>query len=172
MQAVAALMRRQRVSGASYRTLGVSWPAEQFHSGFSTFCTLAPDESSGKERENLNRDEGGEEEPKSLCGRIERLPRGAAVGSAFQSWMGDGFPIHRGNIFHTINRLRKLHFNKRALQTMMVPPLFRIFACCDLSRHIMSRFVVVETQANPSQFAIDLLSAALDPGDVLCQEEL
>lgn len=118
MQAVAALIRRQRVSGASYRTLGVSWPAEQFHSGFSTICTLAPDDSSGKERENLNRDEGGEEEPKSLCGRIERLSRGVAVGSAFQSWMGDGFPIHRGDIFHTINRLRKLHFNKRALQVM------------------------------------------------------
>ncbi|CAL5428801.1 unnamed protein product [Camellia sinensis] len=30
--------------------------------------------------------------------------------------MGDGFPIHRGHVFHTINRLRKLHFNKRALE--------------------------------------------------------
>lgn len=38
--------------------------------------------------------------------------------SVFQSWMGDGFPIHRGDIFHAINRLRKLKLNKRALQIM------------------------------------------------------
>ncbi|CAL5380608.1 unnamed protein product [Camellia sinensis] len=32
--------------------------------------------------------------------------------------MGDGFPIHRAHVFHTINRFRKLHFNKRALEVM------------------------------------------------------
>ncbi|KAL5577413.1 hypothetical protein UlMin_019112 [Ulmus minor] len=32
--------------------------------------------------------------------------------------MGDGFPIHRGNIFHAINRLRKLKMNKHALEVM------------------------------------------------------
>ncbi|KAI7981187.1 Pentatricopeptide repeat-containing protein [Camellia lanceoleosa] len=73
---------------------------------------------------NFSTHEGGreeeeeEEEPKSLCWRIEKLPRTEPVGYAFQSWMGDGFPIHRGHVFHTINRLRKLHFNKRALQVV------------------------------------------------------
>ncbi|GMP93961.1 hypothetical protein CsSME_00043586 [Camellia sinensis var. sinensis] len=67
----------------------------------------------GREEEE---EEEEEEEPKSLCLRIEKLPRTEPVGSAFQSWMGDGFPIHRGHVFHTINRLRKLHFNKRALE--------------------------------------------------------
>ncbi|KAK9065878.1 hypothetical protein SSX86_015280 [Deinandra increscens subsp. villosa] len=58
------------------------------------------------------------EEPKSLCGRIEKLARGDSVGFAFQSWMGDGFPIDRVDIFHTINRLRRRKFNKRALEVM------------------------------------------------------
>lgn len=55
---------------------------------------------------------------KSLSWRIEKLSRGDSVASAFQSWMGDGFPIGRGDIFHAINRLRKLKANKRALEVM------------------------------------------------------
>ncbi|PWA40404.1 Pentatricopeptide repeat-containing protein [Artemisia annua] len=62
--------------------------------------------------------ENKQEGARSLCGRIEKLPRGDPVGFAFQSWMGDGFPVHRGDIFHTINRLRKKGFNKRALEVM------------------------------------------------------
>ncbi|KAL9412898.1 hypothetical protein AB3S75_041538 [Citrus x aurantiifolia] len=58
------------------------------------------------------------EKPKCLSLRIERLPRGEPVGSAFQSWMREGFPVHRGEIFHSINRLRKLQLNKRALEMM------------------------------------------------------
>lgn len=67
--------------------------------------------SSGKE-------ESGEEgtQAKSLSWRIEKLSRRESVASAFQSWMGDGFPIGRGDIFHAINRLRKLKANKRAFE--------------------------------------------------------
>ncbi|TKY48419.1 Pentatricopeptide repeat-containing protein mitochondrial [Spatholobus suberectus] len=54
----------------------------------------------------------------SLSRRIERLPKGESVGSAFRSWMRDGFPVHGGDVFHAINRLRKLNMNKRALQVM------------------------------------------------------
>ncbi|XP_068655189.1 pentatricopeptide repeat-containing protein At1g07590, mitochondrial-like [Aristolochia californica] len=54
----------------------------------------------------------------SLSSRIKHLPRTQSIISAFQSWMADGFPIHRGEIFHTINRLRKLKMNKRALEVM------------------------------------------------------
>ncbi|XP_020224426.1 pentatricopeptide repeat-containing protein At1g07590, mitochondrial [Cajanus cajan] len=54
----------------------------------------------------------------SLSRRIEKLPKGESVGSAFRSWMRDGFPVHGGDVFHAINRLRKLNMNKRALQVM------------------------------------------------------
>ncbi|CAL5378696.1 unnamed protein product [Camellia sinensis] len=85
----------------------------QLHSSSFTFATLTP------RNNNLSSDnESSEEEPKGLCWRIEKLPRTEPVGSAFQSWMGDGFPIHRAHVFHTINRFRKLHFNKRALEVM------------------------------------------------------
>ena len=57
--------------------------------------------------------------PSCLSYRIEKLPKGESVGLAFQSWMGDGFPIHRGDIFHAINRLRKLKMNKRALEVTL-----------------------------------------------------
>jgi hypothetical protein len=60
------------------------------------------------------------EGPKCLSSRIEKLPRGESVGYAFQSWMGEGFPIHRGDVFHTINRLRKLRLNKRALEVCLL----------------------------------------------------
>ncbi|KAK1293047.1 Pentatricopeptide repeat-containing protein [Acorus calamus] len=54
----------------------------------------------------------------SLSSRIERLSNGESVVSAFQGWMGDGFPVHRGDVFHAINRLRKFKLNKRALEVM------------------------------------------------------
>ncbi|WJX69582.1 hypothetical protein P8452_53805 [Trifolium repens] len=54
----------------------------------------------------------------SLCKRIEKLPKGESIASAFRSWMRDGFPVRSADVFHTINRLRKLNFNKRALEVM------------------------------------------------------
>ncbi|XP_073272826.1 pentatricopeptide repeat-containing protein At1g07590, mitochondrial [Primulina huaijiensis] len=74
----------------------------------SKAITIAP------ESEKDNKEAG----TKSLSCRIEKLRKGESVISAFQSWMGDGFPIHRGDVFHTINRLRKLKSNKRALEVM------------------------------------------------------
>ncbi|GFZ13251.1 tetratricopeptide repeat (TPR)-like superfamily protein [Actinidia rufa] len=118
MQAITLLCQR-RVFGAISRTLYIYYSTNQIHSHF-TFCTLCPDDSSHKETSfSSHQEKGGEEEePKSLCRRIERLPRSEPVVSAFRSWMGDGFPVHRGDIFHAINRLRKLQFNKRALEVM------------------------------------------------------
>ncbi|XP_059626611.1 pentatricopeptide repeat-containing protein At1g07590, mitochondrial [Cornus florida] len=89
----------------------------QTHFDF-TFSTQTPDNSSEEEESSVPNRREEEEEPKTLCRRIERLGKGEPVGSAFQSWMGEGLPIHRGDIFHTINRLRKLQFNKRALEVM------------------------------------------------------
>ncbi|XP_051113696.1 pentatricopeptide repeat-containing protein At1g07590, mitochondrial [Andrographis paniculata] len=62
--------------------------------------------------------EEGKGEAKSLSRRIEKLARGESVAAAFQSWMGEGLPIHRGDVFHTINRLRKLKATRRALEVM------------------------------------------------------
>lgn len=64
--------------------------------------------------------DGEEESPKCLSLRIEKLPKGVTVGSALQSWMGDGFPVHGGDVYHAINRLRKLGRNKRALEVRIL----------------------------------------------------
>ncbi|XP_024981904.1 pentatricopeptide repeat-containing protein At1g07590, mitochondrial [Cynara cardunculus var. scolymus] len=133
MQATVPLFERQFFQ-AFRRTLSTSSPTQTLlNSRTFRFCTQATDTSEsiqvGKEElkyegrtvdgsQPTREGKEEEEEPKSLCGRIERLARGAPVGSAFQSWMGDGFPIHRGDIFLTINRLRKRKFNKRALEVM------------------------------------------------------
>lgn len=60
----------------------------------------------------------------SLCRRIEKLPKGESVGSALRSWMRDGFPVRSGDVFHAINRLRKLNMNKRALEVRHIYYLF------------------------------------------------
>lgn len=95
------------------RTVVFSSPVNQIAYSFNSFGTetaaLSFEESSKPNQE---------EESKSLSWKIEKLPRGEPVGLAFQSWMGEGCPIHRGHIFHAINRLRKLKFNKRALEVM------------------------------------------------------
>ncbi|CAL5388890.1 unnamed protein product [Camellia sinensis] len=126
MKAVALLFeieRRRVFRVVIHGTISISLSAAtQFHSSSFSFSPLPPHNHYSSENEtSVSTHEGGreeEEEPKSLCWRIEKLPRTEPVGSAFQSWMGDGFPIHRGHVFHTINRLRKLHFNKRALEVM------------------------------------------------------
>ena len=54
-----------------------------------------------------------------LSWRVERLPKGQSVVSAFQSWMGDGFPIGYDDVHQAINRLRRLRMNKRALEVKL-----------------------------------------------------
>ncbi|KAK4782241.1 hypothetical protein SAY86_016343 [Trapa natans] len=58
------------------------------------------------------------EQAKCLLYRIENLPREEPVGSACQSWMADGFPIHRGDVYHALNQLRKCKRDTRALEMM------------------------------------------------------
>ncbi|KAK7856802.1 pentatricopeptide repeat-containing protein [Quercus suber] len=107
------LVIQRRVTQAIRRTLKIPFsPLNQILFNFNFLCTQAP----------LNFPEiileSKEGKPSCLSYRIEKLPKGESVGLAFQSWMGDGFPIHRGDIFHAINRLRKLKMNKRALEVM------------------------------------------------------
>nr|GMD18816.1 pentatricopeptide repeat-containing protein At1g07590, mitochondrial isoform X1 [Ipomoea batatas] len=112
-----AILRAQRFCGALRRTFVITSPDPKFHLRFS-FCTQVPTSSldSGSENEHIVAEEDAG--VNSLSSRIEKLPRGEPIGSAFQSWMGDGFSIHRGHIFHTINRLRRLNSTKRALEVM------------------------------------------------------
>ncbi|RWW20875.1 hypothetical protein GW17_00014994 [Ensete ventricosum] len=73
----------------------------------SEFDVLAQEEAAGH----------GEEQPRgSLSSRVERLRKDESVVFAFQKWMGEGSSVHRGEIFHAINRLRKLKMNRRALE--------------------------------------------------------
>ncbi|GLT67057.1 hypothetical protein SLA2020_393910 [Shorea laevis] len=81
-------------------------------SGFRFLCS----QSDNTPPEKIS--ESNQEDNKCLSLRIERLAKGEPVGSAFQRWMGEGLPIHRGDIFHAINRLRKHEMNKRALEVM------------------------------------------------------
>lgn len=120
---IVAVVHKQSVLRAIRRTIAVPLCSPRHFRCFGpNFCTqtekptLIPcPETSDSEREQAENEEG---EAKSLSWRIEKLPRGEPVASAFQSWMRDGFPIHRGDIFHTINRLRKFKANKRALEVM------------------------------------------------------
>nr|XP_043634497.1 pentatricopeptide repeat-containing protein At1g07590, mitochondrial [Erigeron canadensis] len=107
MQAPVPFFRRHFIQ-AFRRTLSVSTSKPYL------FCT----QPTHNENKQNGSESTPEEVPKSLCGRIEKLAKGDPVGFAFQSWMGDGFPVHRGDIFHAINRLRKKKFNKRALEVM------------------------------------------------------
>ncbi|GAV64122.1 PPR domain-containing protein/PPR_2 domain-containing protein/PPR_3 domain-containing protein [Cephalotus follicularis] len=112
MQALALSAQRSLIQAIN-RTLFVTClPRNQIPSSFYFLCAQTPGNDS---QETL---ESKKEEPSCLSKRIERLQRGEPVGSAFQGWMGQGFPVHRGDIFHAINRLRKLQLNKRALEVM------------------------------------------------------
>ncbi|XLS62944.1 hypothetical protein HN51_017172, partial [Arachis hypogaea] len=83
--------------------------APSAHLRFRFLCIQSPRESSESDSESPQNSE-------SLSRRIEKLWKGEVVGSAFRTWMGDGFPVHRGHVFHAINRLHKLNMNKRALE--------------------------------------------------------
>ncbi|KAL6195585.1 hypothetical protein ACLB2K_031203 [Fragaria x ananassa] len=109
------LVIQRNLVQAKPQTLGVLYfPPTRIPSTFNLFlCTQTPNDVPHEASYPK------QEEPRScLSYRIEKLPRGEPVGSAFQIWMGDGFPIHRGDIFHAINRLRKLKSNQRALEVM------------------------------------------------------
>lgn len=94
MRSLRSLVVQAKFIQTIRRTVG----AIETHFSFKLFCTQT----------TQNQD--------SLSKRIEKLPKGESIASAFRSWMGDGFPVRGADVFHTINRLRKLNFNKRALE--------------------------------------------------------
>ncbi|KAF0897609.1 hypothetical protein E2562_000344 [Oryza meyeriana var. granulata] len=61
-----------------------------------------------------SRDEPEQEEG-SLAQRVERA---ASVCAAIRGWMGGGRAVHRGHIFHAVNRLRRRRLHRTALQVM------------------------------------------------------
>lgn len=118
------ILRQQRIISAIHPTVVISLYKQSIDSCHS-FCSKVSDanENSISKREERLIDQGMVATRNSLSHRIESVPKGESIGSAFQSWMGDGLPIHRGDIFHTINRLRKLKFIKRGLEVLLLCPL-------------------------------------------------
>nr|CAB3480102.1 unnamed protein product [Digitaria exilis] len=57
--------------------------------------------------------EPGQEE--SLARLVERA---SSVCAAMRGWMADGRAVHRGHVFHAINRLRRHRLHRTALQVM------------------------------------------------------
>lgn len=112
MRAIAFVFVRG-LCGAFNRTVGAQINKSWYFAAFCTTQTIS--DQLGIENLNSN----GGERPKILSLRIENLPRGEPVGPVFQGWMGEGFPVHRGDIFHAINRFRKLKLHKRALEVFL-----------------------------------------------------
>ncbi|XP_057536389.1 pentatricopeptide repeat-containing protein At1g07590, mitochondrial [Amaranthus tricolor] len=112
---VYTLALSRRLFAAFHQTLGVPLKISNRKTAFA-FCTNSITDQIDLDLQNSTSDGG--ETPKILSLRIERLTRGELVGCVFQKWMGEGLAVHRGDIFHAINRLRKLKLNKRALEVM------------------------------------------------------
>ncbi|PON33518.1 Tetratricopeptide-like helical domain containing protein [Parasponia andersonii] len=113
MQSIALVLQRRLIQSMRRTVLVPHSPARKPPSSFVFLCTQAP----GYLPEGALESKQEKSRP-CLSYRIEKLSNGEGVLSAFQSWMKDGFPVHRGDIFHAINRLRKLKMNKRALEVM------------------------------------------------------
>lgn len=117
-----SILRKQRITCAIHQTVVISLSKRSVHS-HHMFCSKTSQanfisEIPESEKEERLVDQGMVATRNNLSQRIESIPIGECIGSTFQSWMGDGLPIHRGDIFHTINRLRKRKFYKRALEVM------------------------------------------------------
>jgi len=113
------MRQREYFVQAIRRTTCVASPAlNQTNFQASSFLTTLISSKKSPEETCIGSEEEEEEPNKCLSLRIEKLPKGVTVGSALQSWMGDGFPVHGGDVYHAINRLRKLGRNKRALELM------------------------------------------------------
>ncbi|CAD6246790.1 unnamed protein product [Miscanthus lutarioriparius] len=62
--------------------------------------------------------EGPRNEPGQEGSLARRVERAASVGAAMRGWMADGRAVHRGHVFHAINRLRRHRLHRTALQVM------------------------------------------------------
>ncbi|CAN1732137.1 Pentatricopeptide repeat-containing protein At1g07590, mitochondrial [Linum perenne] len=114
MHALALLRQRMFFQGIGRTTSITRIPLR-----IAPYCIVSLDtEAPNVSLEKILKVQVQADQPNCLSLRIEKLPRGVPVISAFQSWMVEGFPVHRGDIFHAINRLRKLNMNKRALEVM------------------------------------------------------
>ena len=69
-------------------------------------------------------------EPEQEGSLARRLERAASVGAAMRGWMADGRAVHRGHVFHAVNRLRRHRLHRTALQVAPLPffllPVYRI----------------------------------------------
>jgi hypothetical protein len=73
--------------------------------------------------------EGPSKEGGSLAQQVERA---ASVCAAMRGWMADGRAVHRGHVFHAVNRLRRHRLHRTALQVPSLPLSSCPFWCCNL----------------------------------------
>ncbi|KAG8046581.1 hypothetical protein GUJ93_ZPchr0008g14095 [Zizania palustris] len=57
-------------------------------------------------------------EPEPEGSLAQRVERAASVCAAIRGWMAAGRAVHRGHIFHAVNRLRRRRLHRTALQVM------------------------------------------------------
>ncbi|KAG2576945.1 pentatricopeptide repeat-containing protein At1g07590, mitochondrial-like isoform X3 [Panicum virgatum] len=62
--------------------------------------------------------EGPRDEPGQEGSLARRVERAASVCAAMRGWMADGRAVHRGHVFHAVNRLRRHRQHRTALQVM------------------------------------------------------
>lgn len=120
MRVIAFVLHEQTAVRAIRRSLSIPCFCPTNLCRILRFCTQPSLEAAVAPAETHlgNQKESKEGEAKSLSWSVEKLSKGDSVASAFRRWMGDGLPIHRGDIFHMINRLRRLKSAKRALEVM------------------------------------------------------
>lgn len=118
MRVIAFVLHEQTAFRAIHRTLSIPYFFPANLCRILRFCTqTSPEAAVARAETPLGTEkESKEGDAKSLSWSIEKLSKGDSVSSAFRRWMGDGLPIHRGDIFHMINRLRRLKSAKRALE--------------------------------------------------------
>ena len=68
--------------------------------------------------------EGPRDEPGQEGSLARRVERAASVCAAMRGWMADGRAVHRGHVFHAVNRLRRHRRHRTALQVLLSCPQF------------------------------------------------
>ncbi|CAN6559580.1 unnamed protein product [Malus baccata var. baccata] len=109
--------------------------------------------------------ESKQAEPSScLSYRIEKLPIKEPVGSAFQSWMGDGFPIHRGDVMEWV--IREWPYRPKELDYSLIEYslMYRMMTCVIRLEEELVKAVSLEFQ-NELLYN-NLVIACLDKGAI------
>jgi hypothetical protein len=85
------------------------------HSAAATFFTSSGSEPLAPPPAPAESADGSEQDEGSLAQRLERA---ASVSTAIRGLMAAGRAVHRGHVFHAINRLRRRRLHRTGLQVL------------------------------------------------------